>query len=59
MAHLIVVTAAGKCLLISGDDNRGRKIVGCKKIVTRTGVHLPAQPKRQQLFLTLDSPLEK
>jgi hypothetical protein len=59
MAHLIVVTAAGKSLLISGDDNRSRQIVGCKKITTRTGVHLPAQQKRQQLFLTLASPLEK
>jgi hypothetical protein len=59
MDHLTIVMAAGKTLIVSS-DNRGKQIVGCQKLVTRTGVQQPvARPRRQQLFLTLAAPLEK
>ena len=59
MDHLTIVMAAGKSLVVSG-DTRGNQVVGCKKIVTRTGVQQPAtKPRRQQLFFTHAAPLEK
>ena len=59
MDHLMIVMAAGKTLIVSS-DKEGNQIVGCKKLVTRTGVQQPAaKPKRQQLFLTHAAPLEK
>jgi len=59
MDHLMIVMAAGKTLIVSS-DSRGSQIVGCHKLVTRTGVQqTAARPKRQQLFLTLAGPLEK
>jgi hypothetical protein len=59
MDHLTIVMAAGKTLIVSGDKGGGR-VIGCKKLVTRTGVQQPtARPKRQQLFLTHAAPLEK
>ena len=55
----MIVMAAGKTLIVSS-DSRGSQIVGCHKLVTRTGVQqTAARPKRQQLFLTLAGPLEK
>ena len=59
MDHLMIVMAAGKTLIVSS-DGRGTEIVGCKKLVTRTGVQQPAtKPKRQQLYFTHATPLEK
>jgi hypothetical protein len=59
MDHLMIVMAAGKSLIVSNDD-RGTQVVGCKKLVTRTGVQQPAtKPKRQQLYFTHVAPLEK
>jgi hypothetical protein len=59
MDHLTIVMAAGKTLIVSS-DSRGSQVVGCKKLVTRSGVQQPvARPKRQQLFLTHAAPLEK
>ena len=59
MDHLMIVMAAGKTLIVSS-DGRGQEVVGCKKLVTRTGVQQPAtKPKRQQLFFTHAAPLEK
>jgi len=59
MDHLMIVMAAGKTLIVSSDD-RGTEVVGCKKLVTRTGVQQPAtKPKRQQLYFTHATPLEK
>ena len=59
MDHLMIVTAAGKSLVVSSDE-RGNQIVGCKKLVTRTGVQQPAtKPKRLQLYFTHATPLEK
>jgi hypothetical protein len=59
MDHLMIVMAAGKSLVISSDE-RGNQIVGCKKLVTRTGVQQPAtKPKRQQLYFTHATPTEK
>ena len=59
MDHLMIVMAAGKTLVVSSDA-RGNEVVGCKKLVTRTGVQQPAtKPKRQQLYFTHATPLEK
>ena len=59
MDHLMIVMAAGKTLIVSSDV-RGNEVVGCKKLVTRTGVQQPAtKPKRQQLYFTHATPLEK
>ena len=59
MDHLMIVMAAGKTLIVSS-DGRASQVVGCKKLVTRTGVQQPAaKPRRQQLFLTHAAPLEK
>jgi hypothetical protein len=59
MDHLMIVTAAGKSLIVSS-DTRGNQVVGCKKLVTRTVVQQPAtKPKRQQLYFTHAAPLEK
>jgi hypothetical protein len=59
MDHLMIVMAAGKTLIVSS-DSRGIEIVGCKKLVTRTGVQQPAtKPKRQQLYFTHATPLQK
>ena len=59
MDHLMIVMAAGKTLIVSS-DGRGNEVVGCKKLVTRTGVQQPAtKPKRQQLYFTHATPLEK
>ena len=59
MDHLMIVMAAGKTLIVSSDA-RGNEVVGCKKLVTRTGVQQPAtKPKRQQLYFTHATPLEK
>lgn len=59
MENLMIVMAAGKSLIVSS-DSRGSQVVGCKKLVTRTGVQQPAtKPKRQQLFFTHAAPLEK
>jgi hypothetical protein len=59
MDHLMIVMAAGKSLVVSSDE-RGNQIVGCKKLVTRTGVQQTAtRPKRQQLYFTHATPLEK
>jgi hypothetical protein len=59
MDHLMIVMAAGKTLIVSSDA-RGTEVVGCKKLVTRTGVQQPAtKPKRQQLYFTHATPLEK
>jgi hypothetical protein len=59
MDHLMIVMAAGKTLIVSS-DGRGTEVVGCKKLVTRTGVQQPAtKPKRQQLYFTHATPLEK
>jgi hypothetical protein len=59
MDHLIIVMAAGKSLVVSSDE-RGSQIVGCKKLVTRTCVQPQAtKPKRQQLYFTHATPLEK
>jgi hypothetical protein len=59
MDHLMIVMAAGKALVVSS-DSRGTEIVGCKKLVTRTGVQQPAtKPKRHQLYFTHAAPLEK
>lgn len=59
MDHLMIVMAAGKSLIVS-TDSRGNQVVGCNKLVTRTGVQQPAtKPKRQQLFFTHAAPLEK
>ena len=59
MDHLMIVMAAGKSLVVSSDE-RGNQIVGCKKLVTRTGVQQPAtKPKRLQLYFTHATPLEK
>jgi hypothetical protein len=55
----MIVMAAGKSLIVSS-DSRSRQIVGCQKLVTRTGVEQPVtRPRRQQLFLTHAVPLEK
>jgi hypothetical protein len=59
MDHLTIVMAAGKTLIVS-NDGRSKEVVGCKKLVTRTGVQQAAtRPRRQQLFLTHAAPLEK
>jgi len=59
MDHLMIVMAAGKSLIISS-DKRGVEVVGCKKLVTRTGVQQAAtRPKRQLLYFTHAAPLEK
>jgi hypothetical protein len=59
MDHLMIVMAAGKTLIVSS-DGRGTEVVGCKKLVTRTGAQQPAsKPKRQQLYFTHAAPLEK
>jgi hypothetical protein len=59
MDHLMIVMAAGKTLIVSS-DSRGKRIVGCQKLATRTGAQqVAARPKRQQLFLTHAGPLEK
>lgn len=59
MDHLMIVMVAGKSLIVS-TDSRGNHVVGCKKLVTRTGVQQPdIKPKRQQLFFTHAAPLEK
>jgi len=59
MDHLTIVMAAGKSLIVSNDE-RGIEVVGCKKLVTRTGVQQAAtKPKRQQLYFTHAAPLEK
>ena len=55
----MIVMAAGKTLIVSS-DSRGKQVISCQKLVTRTGVQQPAaRPKRQQLFLTVAGPLEK
>jgi hypothetical protein len=59
MDHLMIVMAAGKTLIVSS-DGRGKHVVGCQKLVTRTGaLQVAARPKRQQLFLTHAGPQEK
>jgi hypothetical protein len=59
MDYLMIVMAAGKSLIVSS-NSRGNEIIGCKKLVTRTGVQQPAtKPKRQQFFFTHAAPLEK
>jgi hypothetical protein len=59
MDHLMIVMAAGRTLIVSS-DSRGKQVVGCQKLVTRTGAQqAAARPKRQQLFLTHAGPLEK
>jgi hypothetical protein len=59
MDHLMIVMAAGKTLIVSS-DRQGKRIVGCQKLATRTGVQqAAARPKRQQLFLTHAGPHEK
>jgi hypothetical protein len=56
MDYLIVVTAAGKAHFVS-NGSRGRKqIVRSEKLVTATP---HCRHKRQQLFLTLASPIAK
>lgn len=55
----MIVMAAGKTLIVSS-DGRGKQVVGCQKLVTRTGAQqAAARPKRQQLFLTHAGPQEK
>ena len=55
----MIVMAAGKTLIVSS-DRQGKRIVGCQKLATRTGVQqAAARPKRQQLFLTHAGPQEK
>jgi hypothetical protein len=55
MDHLMIVMAAGKTLIVSS-----KQVVGCQKLVTRTGAQqAAARPKRQQLFLTHAGPQEK
>jgi hypothetical protein len=59
MDHLMIVMAAGKTLIVSS-DGRANQVIGCKKLVTRTGVQQPAtKPKRQNLYFTHAAPLEK
>lgn len=59
MDHLTIVMAAGKALIVSS-NGRGNEVVGCKKLVTRTGVQQPAtKPKGQQLFFTHAAPIKK
>ncbi len=59
MDHLMIVMAAGKTFIVSS-DSRGKQVVACQKLVTRTGVQqAAARPKRQQLFLSLAGLLEK
>ena len=60
MDHLTVVTAAGKCLVVSHDGQRKQQIVRRSKVTTSTGTQSPhPRPKRQQLFLTLAGPTAK
>lgn len=55
----MIVMAAGKTLIVAG-DSRGKQVIGCQKLVTRTGAQqVAARPKRQQLFLTHAGPQEK
>ena len=55
----MIVMAAGKTLIVSS-DGRGKHVVGCQKLVTRTGaLQVAARPKRQQLYLTHAGPHEK
>jgi DNA-binding IclR family transcriptional regulator len=57
MDYLMIVTAAGKSLLVL-HDSRGRKhIVRHEPVTTRTGTHSPhLQHKRQHLFLSMAGP---
>ncbi len=60
MDYLIVVTAAGKSHFVSNDSRNRKQIVRSEKIVTTTGMQSPhTRHRRQQLFLTLASPLVK
>jgi hypothetical protein len=57
MDYLMVVTAAGKSLVISSDSRGRKQIVRRDKIVTTTGTQTPhPRFKRQHLFLTLAGP---
>ena len=59
MDYLTVVTAAGKSQFVSNDSRNRKQIVRSEKVVTSTGMQTPQRHKRQQLFLTLASPLAK
>jgi len=59
MDHLTIVMAAGKTLIVSS-GRRGPEVIGCHKLATRTAVEQPTtRPKRQQLYFTHATPLEK
>ncbi|HEU5124101.1 MAG TPA: hypothetical protein VFW05_08570 [Verrucomicrobiae bacterium] len=60
MDYLMIVTAAGKVNFVSPDSRKTPQIVRREQIVTFTGSQSPeCRQKRQQLFLTLASPLSK
>lgn len=57
MDYLMVVTAAGKSLLVLSDSRDRKQIVRRDKVVTTTGTQpLHPQQKRQHFFLSLASP---
>ena len=51
MDHLMIVMAAGKTLIVS-NDSRGKQVVGCQKLVTRTGAQqAAARPAPNSAYL--------
>jgi hypothetical protein len=57
MDYFMVVTAAGKSLVVSSDRRGRMQIVKRDRIVTTTATYIPhPQPKRQHLYLTLAGP---
>jgi hypothetical protein len=60
MDYLMVVTVAGKAHFVSSDAGNKQQIVRRENVLTATGSQSPGcRQKRQQLFLTLASPLSK
>jgi len=60
MDYVMTMTVAGRSFYVLSDHSGRKQIVRREKIVTTTGAQMPqSQNRRQQLFLTLASPLVK